>query len=148
ASGDLRVRDGQLLRLPLIDSLLRLLSIRSRPSFRDMDVEFAIRDGVVDFAKFDFSSVPMSLEGTGTLDMDGTLDLVFKTTIAPEVKLFVIDWILDWIKGTFFAVRVWGPIETPRSALTNFILRATGDPNVPKEPKEPPLRIRKVPARF
>jgi AsmA-like protein len=149
ASGELRVREGQLLRLPLIDSLLRLLSIRSRPSFRDMDVEFAVRDGVVDFERFDFSSTPMSLEGTGTLDMDGTLDLIFKTTIAPDVKLFVIDWILDWLKGTFFAVRVWGPIENPRSALTNFIIRAAGDPNkVPKEPKEPPFRIRKVPVRF
>ncbi|MBI1849005.1 MAG: hypothetical protein HYR85_01545 [Planctomycetes bacterium] len=149
ASGALRVRDGRLLRLPLIDSLLRLLSIKSRPAFRDMDVEFAVRDGVVDFQRFDFSSLAMSLEGTGTLDMDGTLDLIFKTTIAPDLKLWVIDWVLDWLKGTFFAVHVYGPIENPRSALTNFILRATGDRTaLPKEPKEPPLRLRPIPTRF
>lgn len=148
-SGELRVRNGRLMRLPLIDPLLRLLSVKNPPAFTDADFEFTIRDGMLDFQRFDLSSAPLSLEGTGTLDVDGTLDLLFKATIAPGIELFFIDWVFDWLKGQLFAIRVYGSIENPQSALTNFLFRLAGERARPrKEPKDPPFRISPIPDRF
>lgn len=80
--GTLDVPNGKMYNLPLLLDLLKVLGLRwpDRTAFEVARAKFDIKGPRVHFSKLDLVGNPVSLRGSGDMNLDGTnIDLVFHT---------------------------------------------------------------------
>ena len=131
ASGTASVRDGDLGELPPVATIPALLGAlvpgSRKPRFTGADVEFRVEDETVEATSIRLSGPLFSLDGHGTVDFGGTLDV----TLAPQfVKSLLLPGALQ-VPGVgdvlgvlredpFYVVRVRGPLDRAEPTLVPF----------------------------
>jgi hypothetical protein len=90
-SGDLTVREGRLVNLPVISGLARAMNLLAKisgtPKFHDTaDATFKLTDTGVEVEKLNVETDILAARGDGTIGYDGTLDLLLNAGPLEKVQ--------------------------------------------------------------
>lgn len=82
-AGEIHLRDAYLYELPVMVSLLKLLSVRSpdATAFTESRIDYVVQGDVVRFPKIEFLGDAVSLSGDGALRFPDQIDLVFSARL-------------------------------------------------------------------
>jgi hypothetical protein len=132
AAGTVTVRQGNLGDLPIVANIFTLLSgllgMEEPPQFERADIDFFLRDEVVQFRRLDLAGPLFDLPGTGTLDLGGLVDLTFtpdiiKSLAVPGVmQLPGIGDLLDVLlrEDLLYEIRLRGDIASADTEIVAF----------------------------
>ncbi|MBN1417570.1 MAG: hypothetical protein JXP34_02275 [Planctomycetes bacterium] len=117
--GQIRIEEAQLVRLPLILGLFRLLKldIPKRTYFKDIRVDYRIRDGRFISPHWDsieLKSDALSFRGGGSMDFDLGADLYLSPVFFPGFEIPLLGPLLAKIKQNLVAIQVRGPLDDPQ----------------------------------
>ena len=129
AAGYVQIRSGQLGDLPIIANVFVLtdsaIGVQERPQFERADVEFRLEKEVFTFDRIDLAGPLFSMPGTGTLDLNGIVDLRFtpdfiKGMIVPGVMQ--VPGVGTLLRGllreeVLYAVRVHGDLASTKTEV-------------------------------
>ncbi|MEC7696129.1 MAG: AsmA-like C-terminal region-containing protein [Planctomycetota bacterium] len=116
--GDIRLREGNVYELPLVLSLLKLLSIREPDStaFNTCDVDFKIDGEHILFDEFNFHGDAISMLGKGEMDFDKSLRMVFHAVIGnDQLQLPVVRPLLGMASQQLMLLYVYGTLDNPKT---------------------------------
>ena len=107
---------------PLLVQLLNLLRITPTEdvAFTDADVDFTLIEDQMTFNDLKLWGDLVALQGAGTLDRRGELDLSFNTRVSPQNAFTSVFRPLRSQRYTLWTVDVRGPLSSPtveRSSL-------------------------------
>jgi hypothetical protein len=117
-SGSIQLRDANIYELPVMLSLLKVLSLKEPDltAFTTSDVEFLIHGahGQVYFPRIDLSGDALSLAGRGSMGFDRQLALVFKPQLGGNrVKVPVLSNLFRSASGQIVELYVGGTADQP-----------------------------------
>ena len=118
-AGTLRVQDGDFYELPLVLSLLKILSIKLPDSkaFDTCDVEYRIDGTHVLFDKFNFKGDAISMLGKGEMDFDHNLRMVFHAIFGnDQFQLPIVRPVLGLASQQLLLLYVFGTLDNPRTS--------------------------------
>ncbi len=122
ANGTIEVDDARLFEVPLVNSLLRILPLRSPPVFTRAGCDFELTSGELELDDVFFYSTPLRLNGRGVIDLEGTTDLVLYPEFAPDVpSIFLVSDLWRAVQNRLIAFRLVGPIEDPTARVENVV---------------------------
>ena len=122
-SGRAHVFGGELGELPVFLRLVGALNLRpiSKIAFDSADVTLAVRDGETRFDPIKFTGNAFSLQGAGTMDVQGDLDLRLRVLYGRDrLRLPLINDALREASGQFLIVRGYGTVAFPQFKLVPF----------------------------
>lgn len=142
--GTLQVRDADVYELPVMVSLLKLLSIRApdRTAFTKSDVEYRLDGGHIYFDRIDFNGDAVSLLGAGEMNLDREIRLTFHAVVGKgEFKLPVLRELIGGASQQAMKIHVGGTLSKPETRFEPFpaLNRALQQLQVDLQP--PPMRI-------
>ena len=113
--GSARVSGANLYQLPLLIQLLNLLRITPTEdvAFTDMDTQFTLIENQMTFNDLKLWGDLVALQGSGTMDRRGELDLTFNTQVSPQNAFTSILRPLRSQRYTLWTVDVRGPLQSP-----------------------------------
>ena len=117
-AGTMQLRDGNVYELPLVLSLLKILSIREPDStaFNKCDVDFKISGTHILFDQFNFHGDAISLLGKGEMDFDHNLRMVFHAIIGnDQLQLPIVRPLLGLASQQLLLLYVYGTLEDPKT---------------------------------
>lgn len=120
--GTVSVRDASLVDLPLFVgfmSLLFSLKPTTQPRFREADLTFSIADGRFTAAGPSGIAIRgdgVNLLGYGSLDFGGRLNVTL-TPHLTDLRIPVVETLLDFVKKTLLQIWVEGDLEEPSFRL-------------------------------
>jgi len=117
--GQIRIEEAQLVRLPLILGLFRLLKldIPKRTYFKDIRFDYGIRDGrfiAPHWDSIELRSDALSFRGGGAVDFDLVADLYLSPVFFPGFEIPLLGPLLAKIKQNLVAIQVRGPLDEPQ----------------------------------
>jgi hypothetical protein len=115
-SGNVQLREGELYELPLLLSLLKILSIRApdKKAFSASDVAFKIRGDHAYFDSINFYGDAISLLGEGEMDFEKNIRMTFHPVVGSEKNQIPILRSLSGMAGQqLMLLKVEGPLESP-----------------------------------
>lgn len=118
--GEAHITEGDLGELPVFLALLKLprFSPVTKTAFDAADVSFRIENGKTWLDPVRFIGDAFSLQGQGTLDVQGDLDLRLRVLLGRDkFHLMLITDALREASGQFFVVRVRGTPALPKPSL-------------------------------
>jgi hypothetical protein len=121
--GRIRLRDGDIYELPVMVSLLKMLSVRAPDSsaFSSADIDYRIEGEHFYFDRINFHGDAISLLGKGEMDFNRQTNLNFYAIVGrDEVRLPLIRPILSEASRQMMEIRVSGPIDQPRIVSEAF----------------------------
>lgn len=121
--GEIKLREADVYELPLMISLLKLLSIREPDSnaFSEGDMRFYIGGNHVYFNPINFSGDAISLRGNGEMDFQSNVNLKFYTVVGRDKwRVPVISPVLSGASQQALVINVTGPLSNPH--MTRDIL--------------------------
>ena len=116
--GALRLKEGDVYELPLVLSLLKLLSIREPDStaFNSCDVDFQIDGEHILFDQFNFHGDAISMLGKGEMDFDKSLRMVFHAVIGnDQLQLPIVRPLLGMASQQLMLLYVYGTLDNPQT---------------------------------
>ena len=116
--GDIRLREGNVYELPIVLSLLKLLSIREPDStaFNTCDVDFKIDGDHILFDQFNFHGDAISMLGKGEMDFDKSLRMVFHAVIGnDQLQLPIVRPLLGMASQQLMLLYVYGTLDNPQT---------------------------------
>ncbi len=117
--GRLEVTQGQLLELPIIHDIARLVRpaamLVGAASDDTARASFTVEATGAASESFEIESPLMALRGRGRVQFDGGLDLVIRATAAPKITKLLgpLDRLIDDASGRLVTYRVKGSVERP-----------------------------------
>lgn len=114
--GYLRLRDAQIYEIPLVLSLLKVLSIKQpdNTAFTECNFDFTIADEHFTFAPIELMGDAISLSGNGEIAFDSELDLMFYAMVGRNnVKIPVISRLAGAASQSAWQVEVDGTLQDP-----------------------------------
>ena len=125
--GAARVSGANLYQLPLIVQVLNQLRITPTEdvAFTDGELEFSIFGDTVTFSEMQIWGDLVALDGGGTLDRRGELDLSFNTRVSPQSTFTKILRPLRSERYTLWTIDVRGPLRSP--VIERRALEAVGE---------------------
>jgi hypothetical protein len=121
--GQVRLKDADIYELPLMVSLLKLLSIQrpDRTAFTTSNMDFRIEGDDLEFTQIDFEGDAISLKGKGWMNSRREVDLKFYTQLGrDDMQLPFIRPVVGEINRQFMLIEVVGPIDNPHVTKTAF----------------------------
>jgi hypothetical protein len=121
--GRIRLRDADIYELPLMISLLKILSIRQPDptAFSKSDIEFRIEGNHVYFDRIDFNGDAISLLGKGEMDFRSNIRLTFHAVVGrDEIKLPVIRDLVGGASQNIMLLHVDGTLQHPKTTREAF----------------------------
>jgi len=121
--GQVRLKDADIYELPLMVSLLKLLSIQrpDRTAFTTSNMDFRIEGDDLEFTQIDFDGDAISLKGKGRMNSRQEVDLKFYTQLGrDEMQLPFFRPVLGEINRQFLLIEVVGPLDHPHVTKTAF----------------------------
>jgi hypothetical protein len=118
--GEAHITEGDLGELPGFLALLKIvkLSPATKTAFDSADVVFRIENGKTRLDPIRFTGDVISFLGSGTLDVQGDLDLRLRVLLGRDrFHLLLVSDALREASGQFFLVRVRGTPSFPKPAL-------------------------------
>lgn len=121
--GSIRLRDADIYELPLMISLLKILSIREPDptAFSESDIDFVINGNHVYLTRIDFKGDAISLVGEGEMDLQSNVNLVFGARLGRgELNLPLLRDLLGEAGDQMVSIRVEGPLAHPKTYRVPF----------------------------
>ncbi|MEN6451917.1 MAG: AsmA-like C-terminal region-containing protein [Thermoguttaceae bacterium] len=116
--GKVRLSEGNVYELPVMISLLKLLSIRpaDQSAFSDAMVNYRVEGEHIYFDRIDFRGDAVSLRGKGEMDSQSAIRLTFYTLVGRgELDLPVIKQVLRGASQQLVLIHVDGTLQEPRT---------------------------------
>jgi len=116
--GIVRLRDADVYELPLMISLLKILSIREpdRTAFSKSDIEFDLRGNYINFNKINFNGDAISLLGKGWMDLDRKIALTFHAMVGrDEIHVPVLREVMGGASRQIMQINVRGDLQHPQT---------------------------------
>jgi hypothetical protein len=145
-SGKLEVDDSVLWSIPVVRDLLASLKVETGSVFERIESDLALAEGALRMRNLRIESPLLSLDGEGTLDLDGGLDFDL------EVQYRMLDWlgfvnrVIYWVQSSLVRVAIRGDMARPRVEIEGALGRTTDKRRGPRDLPLPPLSP--LPARF
>jgi len=145
-SGKLEVDNSVLWSIPVVRDLLASLKVETGSVFERIESDLALSEGALRMRNLRIESPLLSLDGEGTLDLDGRLDFDL------EVQYRMLDWlgffnrVIYWVQSGLVRVAIRGDMARPRVEIQGALGRATDKHRGPRDLPLPPLAP--LPARF
>lgn len=114
--GSIHLRNADIYELPVMISLLKILSIREpdRTAFSASDIRFRIEGPHLYFDPINFSGDAISLEGKGEMDFQTAIRLQFRAQLGRnELQLPVLREVLGGASEQIMIIHVDGTLENP-----------------------------------
>jgi len=114
--GSIHLRNADIYELPVMISLLKILSIREpdRTAFSASDIHFRIEGPHLYFDPINFSGDAISLEGKGEMDFQTAINLQFRAQLGRnELHLPVLREVLGGASEQILILHVEGTLEDP-----------------------------------
>ena len=155
--GNVRIRDADFLRSPIVSGLQRLIRLRRREltSFTTGDIDYRIAGDDVIFDRIDLGAQTLTLKGRGQLRAHRTVDLQFYTQLGrDEIQLAPIRSLFAETSPRFLLIEVTGTPDDPQlhnqtfPALNESLRRLfpelanEGDDEGPRTAREPSFKRR------
>jgi hypothetical protein len=121
--GSVQLRDADIYRLPLMVSLLKILSVRppDNVAFTESDIDFQIRGNHVYFNRMNFNGDAISLRGDGEMNFDRGINLNFYAAVGRrELKIPLVSDIIKGASQQVMQIRVEGTIDAPITTAEAF----------------------------
>ncbi len=115
-SGTTHLANADIYELPVMVSMLKLLSIRQpdTTAFSKSDIDFRIEGNHIYFDRIDFNGDAISLLGQGQMDLQKRLDLTFHTVVGrDEYRIPVIHELLGEASKQVLQIHVQGTLDNP-----------------------------------
>ena len=115
-SGELHLREGDVYELPVMISLLKILSIREpdRSGFSSGDVRFHIQGRHISLTDISFRGDAISLLGRGEMDFDHNINLLLHAVVGRgQLNIPVIREIYRGASEQILGIRVGGTLQKP-----------------------------------
>ncbi len=113
---DLSIRDGTLWEVPLVLAVFNVLNLKvpERTQFTEAKIRGSFAHGRFKDEEFSMVSDPATLYGRGTIDFDGTLDMIFYSRPG---RIPVISLIAGEVGKNIVKARVHGDFASPKVSL-------------------------------
>jgi len=121
--GTIRLREADVYELPLMISLLKILSNSppNRTAFSKSDVDFRIEGEHIYFDRIDFSGDAISLLGKGEMDFESNIRLTFGAIVGRgELNLPILREIVGGASKQIMTIRVSGSLQNPETRKEAF----------------------------
>jgi hypothetical protein len=121
--GAIALRDANVYELPLMISMLKLLSIRAPDSnaFSRSDIDFRIQAEHVYFDRIKFTGDAISLLGKGEMNMQSQIHLVFAAIVGRgDIRVPVVSDFFTAASQQSLAIYVDGPLQYPHVSKEAF----------------------------
>ena len=116
--GDAQLKNAEIGELPLMVSLLKLLSghTPNAQAFSASDVRFHVNGAHVYFDEINFLGDAVSLLGKGEMDFDQQIRMVFKAIVGrDEINIPIVSSLLKEASPLLLLIYVDGPLSNPRT---------------------------------
>ncbi|MCE5268612.1 MAG: AsmA-like C-terminal region-containing protein [Planctomycetaceae bacterium] len=116
--GTIRLSEGNVYELPVMVSLLKLLSVRppDQSGFSDAAVNYRVEGEHIYFDRIDFRGDAISLRGKGEMDSQSAIRLTFYTLVGRgELDLPVVKQVLRGASQQLILIHVDGTLQEPRT---------------------------------
>jgi hypothetical protein len=119
--GNVRLRDAYLYKVPVMISMLKLLSIRTPDStaFTTSDIDFRVQGDDLIFDRIDLGGDAISLKGRGRLYEQKQIDLLFYTQMG-RYDARILRPVLAEASPLFLLIEVTGSLDQPQMKKTAF----------------------------
>jgi len=114
--GSLALSDADIYELPVMISLLKILSIRApdRNAFSTAGMDYEIRGEHIYLNRIDFNGDAISLHGKGEMDFQSNINLSFNTTVGRgELDLPIIKQIYRGASQQILQIHVGRTLQNP-----------------------------------
>ena len=113
------MKDGALWRLPLFLSIMEAFDLDKPAAWRSGMVGFSVKNRTMFVDRLKFESASMRLDGSGTLDADGELDITLTSWFAPETipRIPIVSRLWTRFKRNVIPIRITGPMRGPDAQL-------------------------------
>jgi hypothetical protein len=116
--GMVRLSEGNVYELPLMISLLKILSIRppDQNAFSDATINYRVEGEHVYFDRIDFHGDAISLRGKGELNFQSQIALTFYATVGRgELDLPIIKQVFSGASQQMMLIHVGGTLQNPET---------------------------------
>ncbi|MCA9239105.1 MAG: hypothetical protein KDA37_02845, partial [Planctomycetales bacterium] len=115
-SGELRATEAELYELPVLVSMLKVLSNRApdTTAFDTVTAKFNLRGEYIEFEKLDLEGDAISLYGRGTADLDHNIDLVFHSLMGRNRLVAPLRELFGQASEQILKLKVSGVMEDPK----------------------------------
>ena len=117
--GGVQLRDGDIYELPLLLSLLKILSVRApdTKAFSTSDINFKIHDSHVDFDPINFRGDAISLIGRGEMDFNKNVNMKFYAAVGSDrLQVPILRPLLGGVSQQLMEIYVVGSLDNPRTS--------------------------------
>jgi hypothetical protein len=121
--GAIRLREADVYELPVMISMLKILSVRrpDKNAFSKADLDFRIEGEHVYFDRIDFTGDAVSLLGKGELDFQRNVALNFHAVVGRgDVKVPVLSDVFTGASQQIMLIRVQGTLDDPETKREAF----------------------------
>jgi AsmA protein len=141
-NGKLVARDGELTNVDLINKIQRVTGMiglskderREATTFRRMEADFIIREGVAEFTRLYLVNPQLEVNGNGTMTIEQpTLNMALDTALSPQASARAgrgraSTFFRDGQGRIVVPLKVTGPVEKPAVNLNVQKIAETGSP--------------------
>jgi hypothetical protein len=147
--GSVRLSDADIYELPVMISLLKILSIRApdRNAFSNSAIDFRVEGEHVYFDRIDFNGDAISLLGTGEMDFQQAIKLTFHAIVGRgDLNLPVLKDIFTGASRQIMLLHVGGTLQNPESwkeafpGVNQALQQLQADRSGGSPPLSPPAR--------
>ncbi|MEZ6037423.1 MAG: hypothetical protein R3F29_08080 [Planctomycetota bacterium] len=116
ANGSLRVERADLGKVPLFTAIYAQLPASEQPRFNHLDVDFHLVDQQLQIEKLEVRSDILASKGSGTLDLDGYLDvrMDLDNLLGNSADPFVMP-LIDYLAGNLVRFHLFGYLRDLRA---------------------------------
>lgn len=123
--GSIRLHDADIYELPVMVSLLKILSIRQpdATAFTKSEMDFRVQGEHLLFDRINFNGDAVSLLGKGQMSFDKQLDLTFFAKVGrddPNFRIPLLSNVLDEASQQIMQLRVEGTCDDPITSNNAF----------------------------
>ena len=114
--GTMQLRDANVYELPLMISMLKLLSIRAPDAnaFSSSDIDFHVQGEHVYFDHLNFTGDAISLLGKGEMNMQSEIHLAFTAIVGRgDLPVPIVRELFTGASQQFLVIYVDGPLQNP-----------------------------------
>ncbi|REJ89214.1 MAG: hypothetical protein DWQ35_18495 [Planctomycetota bacterium] len=116
--GEARVTEADIGELPLLVSLLKILSLTApnAQAFTASDIQFRVRGAHIYFDKINFFGDAVSLFGKGEMDFDQEVKMIFNAIVGrDQIEVPLVTALLKQASPLLLLIYVDGPLSNPRT---------------------------------
>ena len=121
--GAIALRDANVYELPLMISMLKLLSMSAPDAnaFSRSDIDFRVQGEHVYFDRLNFNGDAISLLGKGEMNMQSEVHLAFTAIVGRnDVHVPLVSELLTGASQQFLVIYVDGPLQNPNMKKEAF----------------------------